>query len=62
MTVGTASKPRVVKAWLVPVVLVALFYLVIGIGVLTGNWHSKIPYDNYKDLIPEVQKEYANRR
>ncbi len=58
----TGKKTARLKPWLFPVVLVVLFYLVIGIGMLTGNWHSKIPYDDYKSLIPEVQKEYANRK
>ena len=56
------KKETVVKPWVFPVVLVALFYLVIGIGVLTGNWHSKVPYEDYQSLIPEVQKEYAGRK
>lgn len=61
LAVSTGRKTAIVKPWLFPIILVALFYLVIGIGVLTGNWHSKVPYDDYKQLIPEVQKEYAAR-
>ncbi len=62
LTVKTRKRVRIMNPWLFPVFLIVLFYLVIGIGMLTGNWHSKIPYDDYKDLIPAVQKEYANRR
>jgi NAD-dependent dihydropyrimidine dehydrogenase PreA subunit len=60
--VKAGKKETVVKPWIVPVALIILFYLVIGIGVLTGNWHSKVPYEDYQSLIPEVQKEYAGRR
>ncbi len=52
------KKELSLKPWMVPIALVALFYLVVGIGMLTGNWKSKIPYDEYKSLIPDVQKEY----
>jgi polyferredoxin len=62
MTAAARGKTRVVKPLLFPVFLVALFYLVIGIGILTDNWHSQIPYRDYQQLIPEVQKEYVNRR
>lgn len=46
---------------LYPVLLIALFYLVIGIGMVAGKWHSLIPYEEYQRLIPEVQKEYSQR-
>ncbi len=55
------KKSRIVKPWLFPVVLIALFYLVIGIGMATDHWKSKIPHEEYQRLIPEVQKEYAKR-
>jgi ferredoxin len=61
LTLKTGKKVSVVKAWLFPVVLLALFYLVIGIGMATDKWHSKIPYEDYQQLIPEVQKEYSKR-
>lgn len=60
LTAGIGKKVRVIQPWLFPVILIALFYLVIGIGVLTNNWHSKIPYEDYQQLIPELQKEYSN--
>ena len=61
LTFSVGKKVRVVKAWLFPVILLVLFYLVVGLGMLTGNWQSKVPYEDYQRLIPEVQKEYANR-
>jgi polyferredoxin len=57
----TGNKSRIVKPWLFPVILIALFYLVIGIGMATDHWKSKIPYEEYQRLIPEVQKEYAKQ-
>jgi polyferredoxin len=61
LTAGVGKKVRVVQPWLFPVVLIALFYLVIGIGVVTDKWHSKIPYEEYQRLIPEVQKDFMKR-
>jgi polyferredoxin len=61
LTAGAGKKVRVVQPWLFPAVLIVLFYLVIGIGMATDKWHSKIPYEEYQRLIPEVQKEYMKR-
>jgi polyferredoxin len=61
LTAGAGKKVRIVQPWLFPVLLIALFYLVIGIGMATDKWHSKIPYEDYQQLIPEVQKEYMKR-
>jgi polyferredoxin len=59
LTYKFGKKSGVVRPWLFPVLLVALFYLVIGIGMITDKWNSKIPYEEYQQLIPEVQKEYS---
>jgi polyferredoxin len=61
LTANTGKKVSVVKPWLFPVLLIVLFYLVIGIGVVTGKWQSKIPYEDYQQLVPEVQKEYLKQ-
>ncbi|MHB8845742.1 MAG: 4Fe-4S binding protein [Nitrospirota bacterium] len=54
MTVRTGTKVSILKPFLYPVLLVVLFYLVIGIGVLSGKWHSELPYEEYQRLVPEV--------
>ncbi|HXY62484.1 MAG TPA: 4Fe-4S binding protein, partial [Nitrospirota bacterium] len=61
LTARTGKKVTIVKPWLYPLILIVLFYLVIGIGKLTDNWHSKIPDEEYQRLIPQVQQEYTNR-
>jgi polyferredoxin len=61
LTVSTGKKVRVVRPWLFPILLVVLFYLVIGIGMVTDNWHSKVPYEDYKVLVPEVLKNYTKQ-
>jgi ferredoxin len=61
LTASAGKKVGVVKPWLFPILLIVLFYLVIGIGVATDKWHSKIPNEDYQVLIPEVQKEYTKR-
>jgi polyferredoxin len=54
MTVKAGKKVSILKPVLYPVLLIALFYLVIGIGVLAGKWHSQLPYEEYQRLVPEV--------
>jgi polyferredoxin len=61
LTVKTGNKVSVVKAWLFPIAVIALFYLFIGIGIATDNWHSKVPYEDYQQLITEAQKEHSKR-
>ncbi len=61
LTVTAGKKTSVVKPWLFPIALLALFYLVVGLGMATGKWHSKVPEEDYKQLIPEVQKEYSQQ-
>ncbi len=54
MTIRTLGKVRVLKPLLYPVLLVALFYLVIGFGMVTHHWHSRIPIEQYERLIPRI--------
>jgi len=61
LTARVGNKVRTVNPYLFPAVLIILFYLIIGLGMVTGNWKSKIPYEEYQRLVPEVQKEYSRR-
>jgi len=61
LTCKIGKKSGTLKPWLFPIILVALFYVVIGIGMVTDKWNSKIPYEEYQQLIPEVQKEFSQR-
>lgn len=45
-------KPLALKPHLYVLLMLAVFYLVIGLGMATGNWHSKLPYEEYKRVIP----------
>ena len=54
MTVNTGRRILPLRPAFYVLALVALFYLVIGIGVMTDNWHSKIPYEEYQRIIPQV--------
>jgi polyferredoxin len=56
LTVRSGKKIRIMRPFLYPVILIILFYLVIGIGMASGKWHSQIPYEEYQLLIPELQK------
>ncbi|HYA87867.1 MAG TPA: 4Fe-4S binding protein [Nitrospirota bacterium] len=61
LSVSVGNKVGVVKAYLFPIILVSLLYLVIGIGIVADKWHSKVPYEDYQQLIPEVQKDYLKQ-
>jgi hypothetical protein len=62
MTVKRGGAVSVLHPYLYPVLLAALFYLVVGIGVLAGKWHSQIPYEEYQRLIPRVSElEHSGR-
>ena len=61
LTLRAGKKSRTVSPYLFPVVLIVLFYLIIGLGIVTDSWKSKIPYEEYQRLVPQVQKEYSQR-
>jgi Fe-S-cluster-containing hydrogenase component 2 len=56
LSIRTGKKVSIIRPFLYPVILVALFYLVIGIGMAAGKWHSQIPYEEYQRLITDLQK------
>lgn len=45
------------RAYLYPVILVAVFYMIIGFGMASGNWHSNVPYEEYKRIIQAEMTE-----
>jgi polyferredoxin len=51
VTVKTGRKRRALRPVFYPVILLLLFYLVIGAGVLAGKWHSRIPVAEYARII-----------
>ncbi len=54
MTVGKGRKRRAFKPYLYPLILILIFYAVMGVGMAAGKWKSQIPYDEYKRIIPEI--------
>jgi polyferredoxin len=40
------------KSWMYPAMLLAIFALVLMLGILTGNWSSSVSYSEYVQLIP----------
>jgi len=56
MTVKAGKNIRALRPVHYVLLLVGLFYLVIGIGVLAGTWHSQIPREQYERLIPQVSR------
>jgi Fe-S-cluster-containing hydrogenase component 2 len=56
MTVKAGKRVSALRPALYPVLLTALFYLVIVIGMAANKWHSQIPYEEYQRLIPQVSR------
>lgn len=56
ITFGVGKKRRTLKPYIYPVILIVIFYLFIGAGMAAGKWHSNIPYEEYKRIIPEITK------
>ncbi|MDA8433712.1 MAG: 4Fe-4S binding protein [Nitrospiraceae bacterium] len=52
VTVGSFSKRKVFSPYLYPLLLIVVFYLIIGGGMLAGKWNSALNYREYQRLIP----------
>ncbi|UCG78895.1 MAG: 4Fe-4S binding protein [Nitrospirota bacterium] len=59
MTVRAGKDRKPFKPVLFPIALIVSFYLIIGIGVLTENWHSKMHPEEYERVITDIGKEHS---
>jgi polyferredoxin len=50
MTVATKK----VNKWLIPSIFFGLFFLLVIVAKLTGNWNTNITYEEFKQLIPYI--------
>ncbi|HYA26379.1 MAG TPA: 4Fe-4S binding protein [Thermodesulfovibrionales bacterium] len=56
ITFKTGRTSRTFKPYLYPVFLILLFYILIGLGMVAGKWHSQISYEEYKRIIPSISQ------
>jgi polyferredoxin len=56
VTVKTGKTRRAFRPFLYPVILLLLFYLVIGAGMVSGKWHSKMPAGEYARIINDASR------
>ncbi|GBE32961.1 putative electron transport protein YccM [bacterium BMS3Bbin05] len=54
ITFRAGKKLKVLRPYLYPAILVIVFYMVIGVGVLSGKWHSQVPNEDYERIIPQL--------
>jgi len=54
ITLKAGKTRKVFNPYLYAVPLVLIFYLIIGAGILSGNWHSRISNAEYRELIPRI--------
>ena len=52
VTAGAKAWRKAFNAYLYPALLILVFYLIIGWGVLGGKWHSRLSGEDYQRLIP----------
>ncbi len=52
---GAGKKRKAFIPNLYPALLVIVFFIIVGAGIISGNWHSQTPYEEYKRLIPASQ-------
>ncbi len=62
ITIGTGRKRKPFQPYFYPAVLIILFYFVIGLGMVTGNWHSKMPYEEYRRVIQAESDNHTSAR
>jgi polyferredoxin len=56
VTVGAFAKRRSFSPYLYPLLLVVVFYLIIGGAMLAGRWNSDLKYREYQRLIPATSE------
>jgi len=54
ITLGAGKKRKILRPYLFPLVLILIFYLIIGAGILGGKWQSSLSPDDYLGIIPAV--------
>ena len=52
ISIRTKAKDHILKPYLFPIILIVVFYAAVGIGMATDNWRSKVPYEEYKRILP----------
>ncbi|MDA8079681.1 MAG: 4Fe-4S binding protein [Nitrospiraceae bacterium] len=52
VTVRAGKGRRPFSPFIYPAILIVVFYLVIGAAMLGGKWHSQLPYEEYRRIIP----------
>ncbi|MCQ6281487.1 4Fe-4S binding protein [Bacillus sp. EB600] len=45
-----------VNKWVIPVAFIALFIVVVSFAKITGHWNTIITYNEWKELIPQVNQ------
>lgn len=48
------SDYQVIKKW-IPILVLVIFILVTGIGMITGNWQNNVKTDRYRELIKNIE-------
>jgi len=54
ITLKAGKTRKMFNPYLYAVMLVLIFYLIIGAGIITGKWHSSITDAQYMELIPGI--------
>ncbi|GBE00826.1 putative electron transport protein YccM [bacterium BMS3Bbin06] len=55
LSLNIHNRKKTIKPIVYPIVLILIFYLFIGFGIMTNHWKSKLPYGEYKRLLSPFQ-------
>jgi polyferredoxin len=62
ITVKAGKKRMDINPWLYPAALLLLFYLIIGAGIVSGNWQSRVSITEYRELIPGISPKDGGKQ
>ncbi len=57
ITVPKKNKRIPFKPLLYPMILIIIFYFIIGLGIVSGKWHSQMHHEEYGRVITELMPE-----
>jgi hypothetical protein len=47
--------PKRVNKWFIPATFFVLFFIIVIVAKVTGNWTTAITYDEFMELIPYLE-------
>lgn len=55
LKISTPLSENLLTIRMIPLFLLLIFFVITGIGMITGNWQNKVKTDRYRELMKNVQ-------